>query len=417
MKNLLIALGLFIFTYYSYADYPWSISEAWRVQVQWGSNDISVFRSYLKMSPDGKELIHFKPTDSTVVFYDALDGKKLRTVKTKDKVYGAIFTKDGKKVLYRKRNGMIEIASYPEFEVEKTLYSANGDEFIYYEESQRAVLNGYITSVIDIEKDVVLEQIKINENYFDSPVYSISTNKVAYITTSNINTQSEACYVNVVDENGKLEFQYALRCGGAILQDRVRKIAVSNNGNLLVFHGKDLHLYIYDFRTGELRKSGNVSGQIEVMDFTADDKQIYMGNSIYGISRINVETLQLESMTGGGSAHHLCFNSDTTAMYDIIDDAEIFKYNIKRATSVQEEIELKLVKNYTQADGILNIELNDYSQIRAITISNMQGKVLTSLNTFTSNTTQIDLLSFPKGTYFITILTIDNHKEIIKINI
>jgi WD40 repeat protein len=416
MKNLLIALGLFIFTYYSYADYPWSISEAWRVQVQWGSNDISVFRSYLKMSPDGKELIHFKPTDSTVVFYDALDGKKLRTVKTKDKVYGAIFTKDGKKVLYRKRNGMIEIASYPEFEVEKTLYSANGDEFIYYEESQRAVLNGYITSVIDIEKDVVLEQIKINENYFDSPVYSISTNKVAYITTSNINTQSEACYVNVIDEDGKLEFQYSLRCGSAILQDRVRKIGVSNNGNLLVFHGKDLQLYIYDFRTGELKKSGSVGGQIEVIEFTADDKQIYMGNDAYGISRINVETLQMESLIGGGTVRHLCFNSDTTAMYDL-SSSDLEKYNIKRKISNIEETELKLVINYTQVDGILNIELNDYSQIRAITVSNMQGKVLTSVNTFASNNTQIDLFTYPKGTYFITILTIDNQREIIKINI
>jgi hypothetical protein len=47
----------------------------------------------------------------------------------------------------------------------------------------------------------------------------------------------------------------------------------------------------------------------------------------------------------------------------------------------------------------------------------MQGKVLTSLNTFTSNTTQIDISTYPKWTYFVTILTIDNHKEIIKISI
>jgi WD40 repeat protein len=274
-------------------------------------------------------------------------------------------------------------------------------------------LLGKEVNIVDLYNDVVLE--KINFPFSESPVYSISTNKVAYITTSNINTQSEACYVNVVDENGKLEFQYALRCGSAILKDRVRKIGVSNDGNLLVFHGKDLHLYIYDFRTGELKKSGSVTGQMEVIDFTADDKQIYMGNDYHGILRINVQSLEMESLFGGGTVRNLCFNSDTTAYYKLI-GSSLTRTNIKRAISYLEvETELKLVKNYTQSDGILSIELIDYSQVRAITISNMQGKVLTSINTFTSNTTQIDLLSYPKGTYFITILTIDNQKQVLKI--
>ncbi len=415
MKNLIYALGLFIFTYYSYADYPWSFSEVWSVPVKFGSDDLTTALSYLKLSPDGKEVIHFKPWNWTINWYNSETGEKIKQLNAPDKMFGAILINNGTKLMYTNREGRIVEATYPDINKIKTYFQAVGYKFQYFASLNKvALIDLKEINLIDLEKEIILEKITIP--YSEEAVYSISTNKAAYITTSNLDTQSEACYVNVVDEDGKLEFQYALRCGSAILADRVRIIAVSNDGNLLAFHGKDLHLYIYDFRTGELKKSSTMGGQIGIMEFTSDNNYVYIGNNGYGISRINVETLQMESLGGGYVDRDLCFNFDTTAQYTLT-SSEIRKYNIKRNISSIEETELKLVKSYTQSDGILNIELIDYSQVRAITISNMQGKILTSVNTFTSKTTQIDISTYPKGTYFVTILTIDNHKEIIKISI
>jgi WD40 repeat protein len=396
MKNLLYALGLFIFTYYSYADYPWSASEAWRVQVKWGSDDLTTLRSYIKLSPDGKELVHFKPWDSTVVFYNPDTGELLRKIKTNDKVYGAVFSNNGKKVIYRGYTGRIKIASYPEFELEKELKSAEGWNFQYYENFNKVALIGGLLNLIDIDKDVILEEIGgFSYPISERPVYSISTNKVAYITYANINTQGEDCRVNVVDETGKLIFDYQIYCGGGLLADRKREIAVSNDGNLLVFHGRDKSIYIYDFRTGELRKTSPLDSQVNIFEFGKDDKYILAGLQSNGLKRIDVEKLNIVEL-GGGISYNLCFNSDTTAQYSLVNDAEIFKFNIKRANSIHEDGQINLVKKYSQNENGVIIELNDFTKIQAITVSSMQGKVLTSLNTFTSNTTQIDISTYPK---------------------
>jgi hypothetical protein len=60
--------------------------------------------------------------------------------------------------------------------------------------------------------------------------------------------------------------------------------------------------------------------------------------------------------------------------------------------------------------------LEDYTNIRNITLNNIQGIALYELNRFANNEIQFDITNYPKGTYFITVTTKDNQKQVLKIN-
>jgi hypothetical protein len=77
--------------------------------------------------------------------------------------------------------------------------------------------------------------------------------------------------------------------------------------------------------------------------------------------------------------------------------------------------EKKFVLNYSIDDNTINVMLEDYTNIRNITLNNIQGIALYELNQFANNEIQFDITIYPKGTYFITVTTKDNQKEIIKI--
>jgi hypothetical protein len=78
--------------------------------------------------------------------------------------------------------------------------------------------------------------------------------------------------------------------------------------------------------------------------------------------------------------------------------------------------EKKFVLNYSIDDNTINVMLEDYTNIRNITLNNIQGIALYELNRFANNEIQFDITNYPKGTYFITVTTKDNQKQVLKIN-